>query len=316
MIIAVTNKIGRGELVLETIGWPAKAGTQITLTDDKYNNADIQQALIAGFLEVKTSAISLNVEKKIKVQNTLNKPLAVNEHSIEPGGFAYWTEVEMISQNVVNALGAGYLVIVDGSEDPNKREVDEAISNKAKKTKKTKKKSKKKAKKKAKKTKKKTVKKKPKLLERPAEPETQPGSWNPHTGKLLDAETSRKTAGLEIEGVVPEADDASEVQVGDVDFVKEASKAPVKAAKKKRSSKKKKAASSKKGKKKASKKKTSKSLKPVGRRRPEPRADDVPGIYADGSLPNEGSLSFVDHEQDAERIASNPSLARQNSEIE
>jgi len=322
MIVSVTNKIGKGELVLGTIGWPAKAGTQVTLSDEKFLNSDIQQAIEQGLLEVKDSGAKPEVAKKIKIQNVHNKPVNINSHSLDPGDFAYLSEEEMRTNNVINAISVGFIKVINDVEvhkvgdkdNPATEEDVKKVKKKVVKKKTKKKKSKKKAKKTTKKAakkkaKKKTTKKKskaePKLLEDPKEAETNPGAWNPHTKTLLDKEESRTAAGIDVEDV--DVEPSEDVQVGEVDFSDKA-KAKKTASKKKKSSKK--------GKKKASTKKTKKALKPVGKRRPEPTADGEHSIFVEGELPNEGQISFVDHEQDAQRINSNPSLAQQNGEIE
>jgi hypothetical protein len=159
-----------------------------------------------------------------------------------------------------------------------------------------------------------------------SEPKTNMATWDAEDRSLLNKDDSARETMKQMKGT------EMELQVGEIDFDKDKSTAKkntkttkkktktTKKAKKKKTTKKNKSSNRKKSLSKAAKgvkniassvKKESKSLKPVGKKR-SPASTNMP-------LPHEEEeMSFVDQEQERERLAKHPVLSkrRNNEEVQ
>lgn len=304
MIISVTNKIGRGELVLPSIGYPVKVGAKIIVGHDKFYTPDVQSALESGYLELVDGSLVEGVtpRKKFKVKNLKGGPLGVSANiSFLKGEVKFLSEEQFSEVGVQEAIKIGWLEysVQEGVKKVEKKNenVQEKIKTEYKK-KKTKKKSR---------SQKKAEKKAANDF-RPQDPQTTMRAWKADTSELIDKEATS-------EAVMPNK--AKPVATSDLeehfDNLKET---VVKVANRR------KAKSSQKRVTKPFEGKSKKGLKPVGRQRKEKNAND---IVVNEDLPNEsqmaaGDIDFVDEKQERERIEKHPllrrTIARQNEEVE
>lgn len=298
-VVKATEKNGKGELSIATVGYPLKQGAMIVLGEEDFYKQDIQNAIARGFLSVEQG--EPNHPSRIKIVNKSGAPISIGEISLEPNGFKLIPEELKHNPNIQDAINFGLISIDDGEKEAKK-------TTKKKSTKKT-------AKKKVKQDTKKEEKDKEEISEvkyKDSEnnTETQMQAWDIESEKMLDTEKSAQKVGLQQNmtkaNEVPSSTVNEEgIQTGKVDFTGSDEEAETKAeetSSKKKSSKKKKTASS-------------KSIKPVGKKRKEATADGVDFVDGD-SLPNEGG--FVDIEQAEEAIEKHPNarLANQNQEID
>lgn len=340
MILRVTNAIKNGEMVLPTIGYAVKAGVQLTISDEKFYNNDIQAALRRGLVEIvnKEGHEDSEFAKKILIRNISGKPLGLDNISLLVNEESYISEKEYQSTNVQTAINTGMI------------EADLPLRKEAKKAKSNTKASKENLKKQAKQEKT-TPKAKPPKIERQnvtesmldrlkkiaaeVDPEeadfvdqeeedlieqaeeakrikdsiarekknasaTKMQSWNPHEGRMMDKAESSGKVCKVVSSQVVKKRTVNDDGVMVGDV--DFTDQGVKTAKK---------VSSKSNKAKSS-------IKPVGRARTESEDSDD-SLILDTS--EDTDISFVDREQKIERMLSRPDLIRrksmrQNQEIE
>lgn len=314
MILRVTDKIKRGEIVFPTVGYAVKAGTPLVVGDEDYYASDIQHAIRAGFLVVedKQEHDKSSHAKRILVRNISGRPLGLDNLSLLAGEEKFVSEKEIQSTNIRIAVDNG-MIEIEKPEDESEPEAEEkAEADKPVKKSKTSKKSSKKKSSKKKTTKKKTTKKKTEVIagaesidldaepdenvnpvdEQDPNPEHTMQSWDPHAKQMLSKDESEKAITHlhdKTDEEVAEAEDS--VQTGKVDFDKP--KIQLRASTGSKAE-----PDGKKG------------LKPVGKVK---KLGDT--AYLD-QAPRVGDLDFVDIEQRQERIQGHPHLAKLNEEVE
>ena len=336
MIAKVTNKIGKGEIVFPTIGYPVKAGTKLSLTQVQFYASDIQSSLEQGLLEIVEDSFveGLTPRKRFKVTNVKKGPITLQEGlSFMQNEHKYLSEEDYASQGVQMGIRLGWLKYEEeegaGIEiKPESETEPEAEPEKPKRKRGRPRKNKEEKAQDKPKRKRGRPRKTAKVEEEETEQsETQLQAWDAHSQKTLDKDEAKDAVIGKVAGHVPNTS-SDDVQAGDIDFTDNAldeAMDDVEASVKKTY--KAKSASSKKksGKKKAAKKKGKKKLQPVGTKRKKATANEAEAgmMFGDG-LPNEtegvGELNFVDQEQERERKQSHPiirrRIAEQNQEVE
>ena len=305
MIIKTTEKIGKGEITFPTIGYSVKANFQVSISESKYYNQDIQDGLARGFLEV---VLQDNEEVTNRPQtdawqltNVGSSPLSIEDISLQPGASTTVRRELLETTNFKYAISEGFLevkdlsIITDG-KDPKK-------TTKGRKTK-TKPRS--------------TIKKKEEVEEETDSPEeaiqvdpnegspkTNMQAWDGHKQKSLNKKDATDTFAEQQNMTIKKADkDPKWVDGMAPDDEQEVKTEPKKGRRSYKVSKKKKSKGS------------GKRIEPTGEERPKPIDPDVKVEFINVPRPANDLVEFVDKTQEAERAKSHPKLADQNSEVE
>ncbi len=291
MMLRVGDIIGKKELVLNTIGRPVKAGSLVPLSDNDLKAPDVIIAIKKGYLvEEKAKTLVIDATGKVVDQIVIEEPGP--KRKIKKPATRKRSKRKSIKKAIKRQSAKKAIKRPEdpkpnlSSWDPLEEEmIDKDESNRR-------------------------VTGNVQHKTHPESAKSDMKSWDPSlddsNGTLIDKEDSAKKA------LDQEVNDDLDVQIGEVDLsnTKKTKHKSIKVSSRKRSTKR-----STKG-----TKKKSRSLKPVGRIRPEPTADGDIGGLDPNSLPNEsGDIGFVDQEQDQERINRHPILRRraaQNDEIE
>jgi len=278
MIIVKVKSSFKGELVLATIGYPVKAGYEVTLDRTGYYASDIQVALRMGLLELKDKSLasSWSPSKNYKVKNTTGKALTIGEDlAFLKDEVKYIGEDKFLTGVVQASIKKGWLRSEEAKEVEKKQVV-------------------------------KKEKKKKREIYRPEDPKTKMSAWNAEEQKSISKKVSNKKVIPKISGHIPKSQNKN-IQVGDIDFVDKPLTASPKRGR---------PAKSIKGKAKSVKSSRSvKTIRPVGEVRENITPNLGPTINV--PRPSSEEVAFVDSEQHSEKLSSHPDkrIAKNNSEV-
>lgn len=279
MIIVKVKQNFKGELVLATIGYPVKAGHEVSLDRVGYYSSDIQVALRMGLLELKDKSLASewSPSKNYKVTNITGKALTIGEDlAFLKDEIKYIGEDKFLTGVVQASIKKGWLK----SEEAKEVEKIEKGKKPAK------------------------AAKSKKEIYRPEDPKTKMSAWNAEKQKSISKKDSKKKVIAKTSGHIPKSH-SEDVQVGEIDFIDKPSEAV--SAKRGRPSKNKAS--------KSSKPSRGKSISPVG----EVREDTTPNLGPTLNIPRPSSedVVFVDSEQHVKKLSNHPDkrIAKNNSEV-
>jgi len=280
MIIVKVKSSFKGELVLASIGYPIKAGYEVSLDRVSYYSSDIQVALRMGLLELKDKSLASawSPSKNYKVKNITGKALTIGEDlSFLKDEVKYIGEDKFLTGVVQTSINRGWLYSEEAVEVE-----------------------------KVEKVKKKPIKKHVKKeVYRPKDVKTKMSSWNAEKQKSISKKDSKNKVIAKTSGHIPKSE-SEEIQVGEIDFLDIYEPSEILSKKRGRPSSASKSART---------IKTGKSIRPVG----EVRESITPNLGPTINIPRPSSddVTFVDSEQHLKKLAVHPDkrIARNNSEV-